>query len=101
MTERPPGNGDREPSADGEEPGAGDGIPSTAGLCARCVHARRIVSGRGSLFVLCSAAASNPLLARYPALPRWQCHAFEPTADSDAILAGRPAGSSAADPRRD
>jgi hypothetical protein len=31
------------------------------------------------VFVLCEAAASDPLLARYPALPRMRCHGFEPS----------------------
>ena len=76
MTDRP-GGPDESPRLD--PPGEIDLIPATAGLCARCVHARRIVSGRGSVFVLCEAAVSDPLLARYPALPRWRCHGFEPS----------------------
>ena len=71
MSDGPDGPGTSDPS------GAA-AIPSTAGLCARCVHARRIVSGKGSVFVLCQAAESDPLLARYPRLPRLACHGFEP-----------------------
>jgi hypothetical protein len=51
-------------------------IPRTAGLCALCIHARAIVSNRGSVFVLCEAAASDPLLERYPRLPVHDCHGF-------------------------
>lgn len=86
MTERPLDDDGRDPEAAAGDPGVGPGIPMTAGLCARCVHARRIVSGRGSAFVLCGAAASDPLLARYPPLPRWRCHGFEQSAASDAVL---------------
>jgi hypothetical protein len=57
-------------------------IPRSAGLCAGCVHARTVVTVRGSVFVLCEAAASDPLLARYPALPRRSCHGFEPSAET-------------------
>ena len=65
-------------------PAAPDAIPLTAGLCARCIHARRIVSDRGSAFVLCGAAATDPRLARYPRLPRWECHGYEPSGPREA-----------------
>ena len=82
MTDRPDGRWPSEPAAAEPaavtgQPGGTDRIPITAGLCARCVHARRLVSGRGSVFVLCKAASSDPLLARYPNLPRWRCRGFQ------------------------
>jgi hypothetical protein len=53
------------------------------GLCARCVHARIVVSSRGSRFWLCRAAEWHPKLRKYPALPVLRCPAFEPgTPDS-------------------
>jgi hypothetical protein len=64
----------------GEAAAQGSPIPGSAGLCARCVHARAIVTARGSVFVLCEAAVADPRLARYPALPRQRCHGFEPSA---------------------
>ena len=48
------------------------------GLCGRCEHARRIVSGKGSTFWLCRRAATDPSYPRYPALPVVRCAGFEP-----------------------
>ena len=60
-------------------PSAGDGsIQGSAGLCARCLHARAIVTRRGSTFVLCEASSSDRTLPRYPRLPVLRCHGFEP-----------------------
>ena len=68
-----------EPTMDGEGPGSrGDPIPTSAGLCARCVHARAIATRRGSTFVLCQASQTDPRLERYPRLPVVRCHGFEP-----------------------
>lgn len=50
------------------------------GLCRLCVHARIVENDRGSLFWLCTAAATHPGLARYPALPVLRCPGFEPGA---------------------
>jgi len=47
------------------------------GLCATCVHRRRIVSGRGSEFVLCERALSDPAFPRYPQLPVRICPGHE------------------------
>lgn len=52
-------------------------IPPTAGLCASCVHARLIVSGRGSQFVLCERSRTDPRFPRYPPLPVVACTGFE------------------------
>ena len=60
-------------------PSAGDGsIPGSAGLCARCLHARAIVTRRGSTFVFCEASSADRTLPRYPRLPVLRCHGFEP-----------------------
>jgi hypothetical protein len=68
-----------EPTADGEGPGStGDPIPRSAGLCARCVHARAIATRRGSMFILCEASQTDPRLDRYPRLPVVRCHGFDP-----------------------
>jgi len=39
------------------------------GLCATCVHARRIVSDRRSEFWMCSLSARDAAFAKYPRLP--------------------------------
>jgi len=51
-----------------------------AGLCAVCRHARRVDTRRGSTFLLCERAASDPRYARYPALPVLRCQGHEPLA---------------------
>jgi hypothetical protein len=48
------------------------------GLCVECVHARRIVSERGSVFFLCRLSATDAGFPKYPRLPVLQCHGFEP-----------------------
>jgi hypothetical protein len=49
-----------------------------AGLCATCRHARRIVSGKGSVFWLCRRSETDPAFPRYPALPVLACTGYEP-----------------------
>ncbi|HSP96219.1 MAG TPA: hypothetical protein VL049_03090 [Candidatus Dormibacteraeota bacterium] len=49
-----------------------------AGLCADCRHARRIATRRGSLFLLCDRAATDPGFPRYPPLPVLRCPGHEP-----------------------
>lgn len=53
-------------------------LPAAAGLCAACVHARLTVSDRGSQFVRCDRARTDPSLARYPRLPVRSCHGYTP-----------------------
>jgi hypothetical protein len=50
----------------------------TVGLCATCVHARTVVSGRGSTFWLCGLSATDSRYARYPRLPVTHCSGFAP-----------------------
>ena len=52
-------------------------IPPGAGLCASCVHARLVISGRGSRFVLCERSRTDPRFPRYPPLPVGACAGFE------------------------
>jgi hypothetical protein len=56
----------------------------TVGLCADCRWARRVASGRGSLFFLCRRAETDPAYARYPRLPRLECPGYEPDSRRDA-----------------
>jgi len=48
-----------------------------AGLCADCLHARRIESERGSIFVLCQLALNDPNFQKYPRLPVLACLGYE------------------------
>jgi hypothetical protein len=47
--------------------------PTALGLCATCRHARWIENRRGSRFLLCGRAASDPRYPRYPPLPVLRC----------------------------
>jgi hypothetical protein len=49
-----------------------------AGLCADCIHARRIESARGSIFYLCERSANDPAFPKYPQLPVIQCSGHSP-----------------------
>jgi len=51
---------------------------SPAGLCARCRHARVVVSRRGSRFVLCELSRTDTRFPRYPSLPVISCAGFSP-----------------------
>jgi hypothetical protein len=51
---------------------------NTAGLCESCRHHKRLVSSRGSIFYQCKLAETNPVFARYPALPVTRCKGYEP-----------------------
>lgn len=66
-----------------------------AGLCSRCSHSRRISSSRGSQFILCGLAASDPAFHRYPRLPVVECAGFarrdrgeEPAEEGDGSKGG-------------
>lgn len=47
------------------------------GLCARCAHARRITSAKGSTFVLCGRSATDARFPKYPPLPVVRCAGYE------------------------
>ena len=64
-----------EPAADRP---ATPAIPPGAGLCATCLRARLVVSGRGSRFVLCERSRTDPRFPRYPPLPVRACAGYEP-----------------------
>ena len=50
------------------------------GLCAVCVHARRVESARKSVFFLCRRSADDPNYPKYPRLPVIACPGYEPRA---------------------
>jgi hypothetical protein len=59
----------------------GSMLPSVtlpAGLCASCRHAREVVSGKGSRFVLCELSRTDRRFPRYPQLPVLACTGHEP-----------------------
>jgi hypothetical protein len=47
------------------------------GLCQTCVHVRTITSARGSMFLLCTRAASDARFPKYPPQPVWACRGHE------------------------
>ena len=57
-----------------------DQQPPNAGLCATCLHARRIESARGSVFVLCQLSTTDPRFRKYPSLPVLSCSGYSPNA---------------------
>lgn len=52
--------------------------PVNPGLCARCAHARTIVSAKGSSFWRCAVADREPSWPKYPPLPVLRCRHFSP-----------------------
>ena len=65
-------------------------VPTTAGLCATCAHARAVITPR-SRFVLCEKSRADAGFPRYPRLPVVACAGHEP----------RPAGASDTAPEPD
>jgi GrpB-like predicted nucleotidyltransferase (UPF0157 family) len=51
-------------------------VDSRAGLCADCVHARRVESARGSVFFLCELSLTDPRFPKYPRLPILSCSGY-------------------------
>ena len=50
----------------------------TAGLCASCAHVRVQRNDRGSEFLRCAKAESDPRYRKYPPLPVLACAGQEP-----------------------
>jgi hypothetical protein len=49
---------------------------TAAGLCSHCVHARRVESERGSVFVMCQLSATDASFPKYPRLPVFSCAGY-------------------------
>lgn len=47
------------------------------GLCASCVSARAIRSGKGSTFWFCRKSETDPRFPKYPSLPVLRCSGYE------------------------
>jgi hypothetical protein len=56
----------------------GSASHDSVGLCALCLHARRITSARGSTFWLCRRSFTDKTFRKYPALPVLHCTGHEP-----------------------
>lgn len=52
-------------------------MPAGAGLCASCRHARLITNDRGSRFILCERAKTDPSFRRFPPLPMIGCPGYQ------------------------
>jgi len=48
-----------------------------AGLCADCIHSRRIESAHGSVFILCNLYQTDPRFPKYPRLPVLSCDGYK------------------------
>jgi hypothetical protein len=55
--------------------------PPNPGLCADCVHSRRVQSDRGSLFFFCQLSLTEESFAKYPRLPVISCRGYRRKAD--------------------
>ena len=60
------------------------------GLCAGCRHARRLESGRGSVFWRCAEHDRDPRWSKYPRLPVLRCERFAP--ETGGVSGGPRAG---------
>ena len=47
-------------------------------LCVGCAHRQTIVSGRGSVFLLCRLGTTDAAWPKYPPQPVRRCERFEP-----------------------
>lgn len=63
-------------------------LPVNAGLCGNCRHCRTLENRRGSAFVMCELAASDPTLRRYPRLPVLDCHGYDPLSSAETTSEG-------------
>jgi hypothetical protein len=52
-------------------------VMPSVGLCETCRHAREVVSGKGSRFVLCELSRTDRGFPRYPQLPVLACIGWE------------------------
>jgi hypothetical protein len=47
------------------------------GLCAACRHVKVIQSAKGSFFIMCGRAKTDPRFSKYPVLPVLRCIGYE------------------------
>ena len=58
----------------------GERVEDRVGLCARCMHARRVEAPR-ALYWMCRRSLTDPRYDKYPRLPMRVCDGFEPGSD--------------------
>ncbi len=51
-------------------------------LCIRCLHCRKIVSGKGSTFLLCEKALTSVKFPKYPPQPVIRCEEYQRKPDN-------------------
>jgi hypothetical protein len=56
-------------------------MTARVGLCASCLQARTITSGKGATFWLCGKSKTDPRFPKYPVLPVLECSGYEPGSD--------------------
>ena len=56
--------------------GGESGSEHNVGLCASCLHGKRVESSRGSVFWLCELSRSDPSFPKYPRLPVLTCSGY-------------------------
>jgi len=59
-----------------EEPAVNPSLRAEACLCSECIHARRVESSRGSVFLLCELSTTDARFPKYPRLPVLSCSGF-------------------------
>jgi hypothetical protein len=59
------------------------GMTPMPGLCGACRHVRPVRTRKGSTFLLCRRAESDPSFRKYPPLPVLSCPGFELRARTD------------------
>lgn len=52
-------------------------MASARGLCGVCTHAREVLSGKGSVFVMCELSKVDARFRKYPPLPVLRCDGFK------------------------
>lgn len=52
-------------------------ISPVVGLCATCQYVHLVKSAKGSFFLMCNLAKTDPRFQKYPVLPVLQCAGFE------------------------
>jgi hypothetical protein len=62
------------------------------GQCATCVYAQIVTSSRGSSFVLCKRALTDPAFQKYPRLPVTQCPGYVTKQDATSRASRSPRG---------
>jgi hypothetical protein len=53
-------------------------LPAPPGLCGSCKNRQLTPNDRGRLFLLCGGHAKDSRLPKYPLLPVFACHGYQP-----------------------